>query len=205
MKVQCRDIAKRFLYDYVFKSINLEINSGSRIGIQGPNGSGKSTFLKIIMGYLSPSHGSVEYFLDNSSVEREFVFRHLSLAAPYVGLIDEFSLEEHLKFHQNHKAFYSPLDVKGFQRELEFDFDPSQRIQYYSSGMSHRVKLGLAILSNSDLLVLDEPTSFLDDDGKVWFHKFLNKYAFNRTIVIASNDEEDFRICSQRENLLNWK
>jgi ATPase subunit of ABC transporter with duplicated ATPase domains len=61
--------------------------------------------------------------------------------------------------------------------------------------MHQRLQLALAVLSKTELLLLDEPTSFLDVDAKKWFYFLLEKYRGKRTIIIASNDQDDLLIC----------
>ena len=69
-----------------------------------------------------------------------------------------------------------------------------KQIQFYSSGMKQRVKLALAILSESEMVILDEPTSNLDREGKDWYQQMIKSNIGKRTLVIASNDPEEYQM-----------
>ena len=74
-----------------------------------------------------------------------------------------------------------------------------------SSGMQQRVKLAMAICSDSSILLLDEPTTNLDKEGMAWYTSILKKYSQNRLIVIASNEERDFELCNKSLSILDFK
>ena len=71
--------------------------------------------------------------------------------------------------------------------------------------MKQRLKLGLAICSDTALLLLDEPTATLDEKSVAWFHELLEQYAKDRLIIIASNEERDVTTCQERINILDYK
>ncbi len=205
MKVELKNISKRYIRSYILKNVNLSIPSGAVLGISGPNGSGKSTLIKIISGYLAQSSGTIDYSLNDQRINPDSLYKTVSVAAPYVGIINEFNIKEQLSFHQSFKPFYTPMDIQAFLDVLGVDYDREKQIQYYSSGMQHRVKLALAVLSKSDLLILDEPSSFLDVNAKRWFFDFLKKRKLDRTIIVASNEQEDFQLCNQVVSTNDWK
>ena len=99
MKITLQNIGRRFNRDWIFKNIDYTFTSGQSYAILGPNGSGKSTLLQILNGSLSPSAGNINYSLNESPLEIETVFKQLSLAAPYLELIEEFTLDEMIGFH----------------------------------------------------------------------------------------------------------
>ena len=80
-----------------------------------------------------------------------------------------------------------------------------KEIRFFSSGMKQRLKLGLAICSDTSLLLLDEPTATLDEKSIEWFHQLLEQYSNNRLIIIASNEERDVVNCQVRINILDYK
>lgn len=204
MNIHLDQVSKRYGYQYILIDIQLEVKKKSIIGISGPNGSGKSTFLKLISGYLSPSEGVITYLLDGVPVSRDNVYKHCSIAAPYIDLINEYRLEELFDFHRNFKK----LKVESFEyfyKILDYPYDVDLKWQEYSSGMQQRVKLALAILSESQLLLLDEPTTYLDLKSKQWFHDLLNQYLSDRTTIICSNDAQDFISCEQVLDISVWK
>jgi len=80
---------------------------------------------------------------------------------------------------------------------LELSNASSRPLLQFSSGMKQRVKLGLALYSSGDILLLDEPTSNLDDAAKAWFFTHLAKLRKDKLILIASNEAEDFKYCAE--------
>ena len=205
MHISLKNVSKRYVYDYVLKRVSFDIESGRVLGISGANGSGKSTLLKIISAHLSKTSGEIIYKKQDQSISESDIYQHLNYAAPYIGTIDEFNLSELIDFHQKFKPFYQALNVKEFLHLLQVNYDPEKLLQNYSSGMQHRVKLGLAILSKSDLVILDEPSSFLDAEARQWFWDFLRKHRHDRTMIIASNDQEDFQLCDRVMSVEEWK
>ena len=91
MKIELSDIGKRFNRDWIFKNVRAEFVAGKMYALLGHNGSGKSTLLKVISGHLSPSEGKITW-ADQKNIDREDIFRHVSLCAPYLDLIEELDL-----------------------------------------------------------------------------------------------------------------
>lgn len=197
LSVELDNIGKRYNYQWIIRNVNLKIPAHSRIAITGDNGSGKSTLLKIIAGFLSPTTGQVKFSVEGKNIPDTVFFQHLSLSAPYLSLIDEFTVDEIISFHKNFKKFNANIATELVSEMVLLNDHKHKRISELSSGMTQRLKLGLAILSDTPFLLLDEPTSYLDEKGKMWFHDLLNQYSTDRTIIIASNDREDYSICDQ--------
>ena len=197
MKVILENLSKRYLYDWIIRDMNHTFESNEVIGINGINGSGKSTLIKLISGFLSPSEGSIIYEMNNKIIDRSEVYRYLSMAAPYTDLIQEYDAEEVFQFHFRFKESRNPLDVSKFLDIVKLKGNKGKQIQYYSSGMKQRLQLAIALLTDSKLLLLDEPTSYLDAENKAWFYELLKNELSGRTVIIASNDMEDFELCSR--------
>ena len=197
MRIKLRKVSKRFQYKWIFRDIELDLQSGRAYAITGPNGSGKSTLLRVISGQLHPSAGKVSFELQDRPVPIETVYRHLSYAAPYIDLIEDFSLSETLRFHSAFKRFQDGLDESRLKALLNLSIPKNQPVKYFSSGMKQRLKLLLAICSDTGILLLDEPTTNLDRPGAQWYADLLEQYAGDRLVVIASNVESDYAICKE--------
>lgn len=78
-------------------------------------------------------------------------------------------------------------------------------IRHFSSGMKQRVKLGLACFSESKLLLLDEPTTNLDQAGVEWYEGVVNETSSNRLVIICSNLEREYRFCKRHINIVDYK
>lgn len=196
MKIAAQNISKRYIYDWIIRDFSYSFDFGSITGVSGINGSGKSTLLKILAGYLSPSKGVVSYTsAEDTDVPRDDIFKYVALAAPYTELISEFHLREMFDFHSQHKQMKGNITFDDFKSILDLNVSDTKKIGYYSSGMHQKLQLCLAMLSDTPILLLDEPTSYLDDINKAWFLEVLSQNIAQRTTVIASNEQYDFKLC----------
>ncbi len=195
MQVTIQNLSKRYLYDWIIRNMSHTFESDSITGVNGINGSGKSTLIKMLCGFLSSSEGNISYTLEGNKIERSDVFQYMTLAAPYTDIINEYDVEEMFNFHTKFKKLRENIDTNQFLEIVKLRGNKGKQIQFYSSGMKQRLQLALALLSDSKLLLLDEPTSYLDEENKAWFYDLLFKNKNNRTIIIASNDKEDFELC----------
>lgn len=205
MEIILNNITKRYLYDWIFRNINQHFSTPTRYAILGANGSGKSTLLKILSGHLSPTKGTIDYKLNGEVLDKDDIYQHLSFASPYIDLIEEFTLSETVDFHKQFKPFHNNLSTNDFLEIIQLKKAKNKEVRFFSSGMKQRLKLGLAICADTSLLLLDEPTATLDEKSVDWFHQLLEKYAANRLIIIASNEERDVVTCQERINILDYK
>lgn len=195
MKIILENIGKSYHKKQIFQAIHCQFESPNRYGISGHNGSGKSTFLKVIAGFTTPNLGSISYELNSQSVAVESIFNHISFAAPYIDIPQDLSFFELLNFHFSIKkrAFYTTNE----ELNAHFNLPTSIPIIQFSSGMIQRVKLALAFFTKSEILILDEPTETLDEQGFQLYADLLSKFTENRITIIASNKNRDFIDCKQ--------
>lgn len=205
MEIILNNIAKRYLYDWIFRNVDQHFATPTRYAILGSNGSGKSTLLKILAGHLSPTKGEINYKINGQVIDKDEIYQYLSFASPYIDLIEEFTLSETINFHKQFKPFIKNLGTADFLEVIELKKAKDKQVRFFSSGMKQRLKLGLAICADTQLLLLDEPTATLDEKSVEWFHRLLEKYAANRLIIIASNEERDVITCQERLNILDFK
>ena len=183
------DIGKKFGSNIIFKGINLNIPAASRLVIQGANGSGKSTLLQVISGFLIPDKGTVTWKEGNTVIPAEKVHAHISVSAPYLEVPEEFTLSELLAFHSRFRPFQGDLSAEEALSISGLEHVHSRQVRNFSSGMKQRVRLTLALLSRSGMLLLDEPTANLDKKAIEWYAGLLEKYAGERTVVVCSNSQ----------------
>jgi len=205
MEIELREVAKRYRFEWIFKNINYHFQSQHRYAILGNNGTGKSTFLKILSGHLTPSKGKIIFTHNGNITEVENVYEHVAYAAPYIDLIEEFTLKEAIDFHQKFKPFQAGLDTDKLIELLGFQKSIDKEVKFFSSGMKQRLKLALAIGSKTEILLLDEPTTNLDQQGMEWYQQLLDNYANNRLLIIASNVEADYQRCDHFLNIMDYK
>jgi len=206
MSVSLDKIGRRFNDDWIFRNLNHTISSENPCVISGSNGSGKSTLLMILSGQLSATEGIVSYNLNGTMVEVEEVFRDVTIAAPYVQLYEEFTLVEAIKFQSHFKAFRKGIDENALPSLLNLEREKDKFLKYYSSGMKQRVKLGLAVLSDSPILLLDEPLSHLDVTGIEWYKNLISEHKDQRSILVCSNSNQDEHFfCSDEINMEDYR
>lgn len=207
MTISLENIGKRYNYEWIFRGLDFCFQRGNRYAILGPNGSGKSTLLQIIAGYLSHNEGRISYRPSGGQKQLDpaDVFRNLSLAAPYLELIEEFTLLEALRFHRRFKPLLPGLSPEDAIGEVGLEKAAGREIRYFSSGMKQRAKLAQAILADTALLLLDEPCTNLDADGVSLYQRLLEKYAQDRVVIVSSNDPREYGLCNVRLTISDYK
>jgi len=197
MKIELHLLEKSYQKKVIFQNLTTSFESGHRYGIAGNNGSGKSTLLKIIAGFITPNSGTASYTLDEKIIPVEDIFQHITYAAPYLDLPVDLNFYELLDFHFSIKQRVLSLSNEAINEH--FQLPTHIPIRQFSSGMQQRVKLALAFFTQSDLILLDEPTETLDEQGFKSYLDLLQNFCQDRTTLIASNKDKDFILC---ENLI---
>jgi ABC-2 type transport system ATP-binding protein len=198
-RISLNAVSVRFRFQWVFKNLNLEFESSQSYALTGPNGAGKSTLLRILCGHLTPSKGTILFSYQQAKVPPEDVYRYISMTGPYMELIEEFSLVEAIRFHRRFKPFHPSLSDSDVLDLIQLPRNSHHKeIRFFSSGMKQRLKLALAVLSESRVLMVDEPSTNLDQNGIEWYHTLIRQYAGDRLLVVASNVSDDYRFCRNR-------
>ncbi len=206
ISIHLQSVSKKYNREWIFKDLNLEIKPGSRLALLGTNGSGKSTLLQVISGYLIPDSGKVKFTSNNADVKEEIAHEHISFASPFLQLSEEFTLKEIIEHTAIYKPFLNGLNSTQVIDIIELKTASNKQLKHFSSGMKQRVKLGLAILAESELLFLDEPLSNLDANGVKWYQHMISQYAANKTIVVCSNTvKEEYSFCEKELNMADHK
>lgn len=202
MHLRLGDVGRRYNNRWVLRHINLDLRPDNHTVILGPNGSGKSTLVQLILGSLMPSEGIVEVTHQGQLIADDERLGLFSLSAPYLELVEEFTLEELLNFHFKLISPRAGLQPAEMPSLAGLEPARNRQIRHYSSGMKQRVRLLLAVLSNTPCLLLDEPTANLDAKGIDWYQKLVTAHITGRTVVVASNSQEaEFGFCAQRFEL----
>lgn len=200
MEILVQNLSKKFRQEFIIRQFNFTFLSGNSYAITGPNGSGKSTLLQLIAQFTLPNEGKVEML----GVDPELVYSQLTYAAPYVELIEEYTLTEHLEILL--KNNYLPASVNLDVLEDFIDLHPGKfkQIKNYSSGMRQKIKLGFALLSDRPVLLLDEPTTNFDEQAKNWFFNRLEQQR-HKLIIIASNEAREIEFCQEKIAIQDFK
>ena len=187
------NITKFYNRKPIFQNVSFEIKENVAFAVTGKNGAGKSTLIKILCGVLSPSKGSVKLVVNNSIVQYPEYYPHIGLVSPYLNMYEEFSAEENLQFIKKIRGLDSQADERI--RMLLEDFGiyehRKKEVKNYSSGMKQRLKYCAALIHEPALLVLDEPTSNLDEYGIEAVRKIMKQQKENGILLFGTNDKED--------------
>ena len=206
IKLTLQNTGKRFNREWIFRSLNLELNQGDSLAILGANGSGKSTIARVMSGFMIPSEGTVNLEIGGIKVEDNNYYKHLSYVAPYLDLPEEFTLTEMLNFHRKFKPIINNLSTSDLIQRLGMEKQANKIIAQFSSGMKQRVKLLLAVMTHVPLTFLDEPTVNFDYQGIEWYRELLKDYGDHRIIIVCSNHQTtEHEFCRQTIQVGDYK
>jgi ABC-type multidrug transport system ATPase subunit len=201
MNISLHNAGKRFNREWIFRHVDYQFTSGRVYAITGPNGSGKSTLLQLISGASMVSEGSVVY----EKIKQEDAYKYVSIAAPYLQLIEEMTLDEFLNFHSGLKKWLPSVTTSQVISTIDLERATHKQIRYFSSGMKQRVNLAQAIFSDVPLVLLDEPTTNLDEDGIQLYCRLVNEFCGDRLLIVSSNDKQDYEFSDEVLDMKNYK
>ena len=134
------------------------------------------------------------------------IFINTSLfEAPYIELIEDYTLKELINFQENFKPYFDKLDCDSIIEILNFKAHQNKYVSQFSSGMKQRLKLALAILADTEILLLDEPCTNLDEEGVKWYQGLISKYKKERLVIVSSNSKAEYDFCEEQLNIGDFK
>ncbi len=230
MTISLSDAGKRFNRDWIFRHFNYTFEAGQSYAITGPNGSGKSTLLQALSGAMMLSEGAIEYRAvsrepgvvilskakeavsqepiarsQSTVIPIENIYRHISICAPYMEVVEEMTLREFLDFHHGFKPFLPGITTDSIIASLDLQKAVNKQIRFYSSGMKQRVKLAQCIFSDAAIVLLDEPCTNLDAAGIELYNRLINDHCKDRLVIVSSNDEVEYQFCREKINIADYK
>ena len=198
-----KNLSFNYPEEKVFENLNLIIDKGDKIGIYGNSGVGKSTLIKLLLGNLKPSsgfilnngidiHSNVNNWIEKISTfnQNTFIFNEsleFNITFEPIKLIDKKKLKQALKISQ----------LENFSNELKID----EKGLNMSGGQNQRISIARAIYKDFEFLILDEPTSSLDDETKIKVLQGIFKHFSKKTIILISHDMETLKFCNKRFEL----
>jgi len=205
LTIKVDGLCKRFNREWIFRNLNYTFQSGKTYAITGPNGSGKSTLLQILWGQLPQTSGSIAYTSAHERIAPEEIFSQVAIATPYMDLIEEFTLEEQLRFHFRMRTMRDGFTLESILDKLYLTHAKDKSIANFSSGMKQRLKLGLAFYTEAHVLFLDEPGTNLDDQAFTWYQDNLKQLPKDQLVFIASNQRNEYPENAEVVNLMAFK
>lgn len=200
MEIKLQGLSKCYGSRWLFRDLNYTFGTSSSWSITGHNGSGKTTLIQIIAGLTPASEGSIKFTQNGNNIDEDHWYRYLWLAAPYIELLEELTLEELWRFHSRLKPMQK-LSAEEFAERCQLAHALNKPIHQYSSGMKQRVKLALGFWSSLPVLLLDEPTTNLDQIGQKWYHQEMQSLLSNKLVIVCSNQPQEYSFCQNNINL----
>ncbi|MEK8023086.1 MAG: ABC transporter ATP-binding protein [Candidatus Hydrogenedentota bacterium] len=190
MILHLENVSRRYGRVEALKSTTLEIHAGAGVALTGPNGCGKSTLLKIAAGLLRPTTGRVSLFAADPWKDRS-VRGRAGYLGHELGLYDELTGPENLRF------FAALYGVEDAERKLAGALEtaglpPAMRIAAYSRGMKERLALARAMIHDPEFLLLDEPTTGLDEASTTRLAQVIRRWREEGRAVLVSTHDPAF-------------
>jgi len=205
MNITLTNTGKRFNREWIFRHCSYTFTSGKNYAITGPNGSGKSTLLQVIAGATLHNEGTIEYNDGQRTTNNEQHYSNISIAAPYLELIEEITAKEMLTFHSKFKPLIQSLSIEDMLKIVGLEKAVNKQLRYFSSGMKQRLKLAQAFFSNTPVLLLDEPTTNLDADGVALYLNLISNYTKDKLVIVSSNVKEEYGFCEEVIKITDFK
>lgn len=200
MKVEVKNISKKFNGIEVIKNISFIIEKNKTLGLLGPNGCGKTTSIGIMLGLIRPSNGNV--LIDEKDInksQKNSLLSSINFASPYVELPKKLTVKQNLEVYGRLYGVKKLQDrIKEISDDLNLNSFLDKKTGELSSGQKNRVSLAKSLINKPKLLFLDEPTASLDPDVGDFVRNFIEQYKKKNelTILLAShNMKEVERLC----------
>ncbi len=182
--VQCVNLTKRYKEVVALDNVNFSVpDNGGIVGLLGPNGSGKTTLIKLIMGLLSPTSGSLYVAGREIGAETKSVVSYLSDAH---SLNESYTVEEEVEYFSD---FFLDFDKdKAWKMIEELSVNKKQKVKALSKGTKEKLSLILTLSRNAKLFVLDEPIAGVDPAAREYILQTIFAHRNeNSTIIISTH------------------
>ncbi len=193
MKIEIKNVSKKFKKNYVLTNINLKLSDGNIYGLSGRNGSGKSVLLKIICGLYSPTEGEVLFDGQNYKKSNMFVPNLRALIEkptffPNLSGYENLKLLAEIQNKITDKEILKALEIVNLLNEKD------KKYAEYSLGMKQKLGIAQVIMENPHVLILDEPFNGIEDESVKKITKYLkDKQKEGKIIIISSHIKEDLQ------------
>ncbi|QCR30570.1 ATP-binding cassette domain-containing protein [Priestia megaterium] len=197
------NLSKKIKKQYVLKDINYTFDTGMIYGLYGRNGSGKTMLLRALSGLIRPSEGSI--LIDNKKLHEDISFPpSIGIIIENTSLLPQYDAFTNLKILANIKNIAADEDIKEAIKRVGLDPLSKLKVKKFSLGMKQRLSIAQAIFEKPDIILLDEPTNAIDEEGINSIRNLLLKEKDRgATIVIASHNKEDLTILADKKIIMN--
>lgn len=198
MKIRLENIGKKIKHNIILKDINMELDSGHIYGFVGTNGSGKTMLMRILTGLISFTEG--EFYVDERSVQfGNEIYYDMGVIIEKPEFFNELTGLENLEMLAKLKNIISREEMIDSLNKVGLDPYNPKKVKEYSLGMKQRLGIAQAIMENPDILILDEVTNGLDEEGIAMVYEILSQEKEKgKLIIISSHYKQDIESLCDR-------
>lgn len=208
-RVKIHDVSKAFASKHILKNVNFSFSPGEIVGISGMNGSGKTTFIKLLCGLICPDSGSISINGFDISIDRVRAMQCVGvLLDGSRNLYWRLSAWENYKYFSGLKGVFGDVaKIRGEELLQVFDLwnVRNQAVESFSAGMKQKLSICCALSHHPNTIILDEPTTNLDNHSKTRLNELIKNFLNERKIVIITSHEHAIlkEICTRRVSISN--
>lgn len=198
--ISLSSVTKRFREKTAVSNISFKVKKGEIIGFLGPNGAGKTTTMRLVLGYLTATSGTILVDNEDPIRNRMSILKKIGYLAENNPLYTDMKVREYLDFITQVKdaGDYEDLsEVVGLSEVLD------SKIEELSRGFKQRVGLAAALISNPPILILDEPTSGLDPLEQERIRKLIKAIAKNKVVLFSTHMLSEVEDVANRLIIIN--
>lgn len=202
MNIKISHVSKTIKNNPVIKDISMELQSGAVYGFKGINGSGKTMLMRLISGLIRPSQGEIS--MNGKILGKDISFPNsIGVFLENPAFLDAYSGFNNLKLLASIKSVASDDGIRNTLLRVGLDPDSNKKYKKYSLGMKQRLGIAAAIMEKPEIVILDEPTNSLDEDGvDLVKHIVRNEEERGALVVVSCHDEEILKGMSDEVFLL---
>ena len=198
ISMEVKNLEKWFGKRKVFDKIDFSLREKNSLAITGRNGSGKTTLLKILCGLIRPTKGEVLITLEGKKLSKEEWGNYLGLVMPDLELYGELTALENLSILSRIRGWNPDRDkLKEKIAQVGLKAREDDLVFSFSSGMKQRLKYAFALLSEPKILILDEPTANLDEEGVSLVTEMITQQKQRGILILATNEKSDLKYGDQ--------
>lgn len=189
MNIKISHVSKTIKNNPVIKDVSMELQSGAVYGFKGINGSGKTMLMRLISGLIRPSQGEIS--MNGKILGKDISFPNsIGVFLENPAFLDAYSGFNNLKLLASIKSVASDEDIRNTLLRVGLDPDSNKKYKKYSLGMKQRLGIAAAIMEKPEIVILDEPTNSLDEDGvDLVKHIVRNEKERGALVVVSCHDE----------------